>query len=187
MSHYRLDADEIKKTRARGIVILACSVLVVLMVAGGMIWVQLNTHVQVVKPQPGQMYDQTLWKAIQASAPTDTVRAILQEKPHLAFLALPNGRTPLHVAASEGRADLVALLLDHQASPNAPEDDGPLAGYTPLHAAASDGRAEVVKLLLARGAKPGLLTAAGRTALDLAKRENHPEVVEILEPVTPKR
>ena len=187
MAYHRLDVDGIKKDRRRGLLILGCSLLLLLMVAGGMIWVQLNTHVAVYKPAPGQQFDMALWDLINRKAPIEQIRAVLKDKPHLAFVALPNGRTPLHVAASDGRADVCALLIDHQASPNSAEDEGPMAGYTALHAAASDGRTEVVRLLLSRGAKPGLRTAVGRTALDLAVREGHAETADVLRPVTPER
>lgn len=186
-AYQRLDVERIRQDRKRGWAALGASAALLGLIVAGMVWVQLNTHVRVVTPNPGAPMDMALWDEINRRAPTERIAAALREKPHLAFIALPNGRTPLHVAASDGRADVASLLLDRQAEPNAMEQDGPLTGFTPLHAAAAEGHAEVVRLLLSRGAKPGLEDARGKTALDVAERAGHAAVVEILRPVTPPR
>jgi hypothetical protein len=54
---------------------------------------------------------------------------------------------PLLQAATQGRADIVKVLLDHGADINAGQGN-----FIPLSAAASKGHLEVVKLLLDRGA-----------------------------------
>ncbi|UCC32490.1 MAG: ankyrin repeat domain-containing protein [Phycisphaerales bacterium] len=58
------------------------------------------------------------------------------------------GRTPLHRAAADGRAELVEFLLDQGAHVNART----MSNDTPLHEAAENGQPESVRILLARGA-----------------------------------
>jgi ankyrin repeat protein len=64
---------------------------------------------------------------------------------------LPDGTSPLVMAAYSGRSDVGALLLDKGADPN---DVG--AGYAPLHAAILKSDVTLVKTLLARGANPNI-------------------------------
>jgi len=56
---------------------------------------------------------------------------------------------PLYFSARDGHAEIVALLLDHGADP-----DAELSFGTPLRIAARNGHAEIVALLLAKGADP---------------------------------
>jgi uncharacterized protein len=85
------------------------------------------------------------------------------------------GVTPMSLAASSGNAAMIKLLLESGADPNAP--DG--AGDTPLMAAAQVGSLDSVKALLAAGAT---LDARDKTfqqtALMIAVRANHPDLVE---------
>ena len=53
-------------------------------------------------------------------------------------------------------------------------------GETPLIKAAKTGHKEVVKLLLEKGATLDLTDFTGRTALDHAKQNRHPDVVRLL-------
>ncbi|MDR2795069.1 MAG: ankyrin repeat domain-containing protein [Holosporaceae bacterium] len=59
--------------------------------------------------------------------------------------------TPLHIAALEGHAKIVELLIGLGADPNALNRNG-----TPLHLAVSKGHIHTIKILLAHGAKLGL-------------------------------
>lgn len=65
----------------------------------------------------------------------------------VAYVDAEDGTTPLHHAAWHGHVDVVRLLLQHGARPQAQNADG----STPLHWAAMNGHPEVARLLLAVG------------------------------------
>ena len=76
------------------------------------------------------------------------------------------GDTALHVAASQGHAACVALLL-------AAGSETDPAGWTALHYAAYAGHTATVELLIAKGAKLDARAPNGRTALMLAAQNDH--------------
>ncbi len=80
--------------------------------------------------------------------------------------------TALHFAASEGRLEIVKLLLEQGADVNAKD----IMNLTALHCAALEGHLAVVTLLLAKGADVKV-KALGMTPLDMAIRQNHTYVV----------
>ncbi len=91
---------------------------------------------------------------------------------------LPDGLTPLMVAAAFGNAQLVDLLLTAGADPLTVERH---MGATALHKAAQGGNGDVVSLLLDHGAfidqqSPSL----GNTALMDAVLQKQPEAVQVL-------
>lgn len=67
-------------------------------------------------------------------------------------------QTPLHCAARMGHKELVKLLLDHKANPNATTT----AGQTPLHIAAREGHVQTVRILLDMEAQQGKMTKVRR-------------------------
>lgn len=83
---------------------------------------------------------------------------------------------PLNSAASRKRSDIVKLLLDHRADPNAAQN----SGYTSLHSAAHNGDVETVKVLLAKGADKNRKSDDGKTPLDMAEAGGHEEVARLL-------
>jgi len=86
-----------------------------------------------------------------------------------------NGSGALHWAANRGDLEMVALLLDHGAKPNATGCLG-----TPIHAAVVSAKVEVIELLLARGAQVHARDSTGESALERARRGNQSAMVELL-------
>ena len=87
------------------------------------------------------------------------------------------GITPLFVAATQGNAAMITLLLDAGAEASAAAPDG----RTPLMMAAQAGRPEAVRALLARGASVNACEQAqAQTALMWAAVEGHAEAVKAL-------
>ncbi len=85
--------------------------------------------------------------------------------------------TFLHYACTKSPY-FVYLLLKHGAKI---ESTTAKLKLTPLHLAASNGNVEAVSLLLANGANRGAKDNSNFTALDLAKKSNHNNVIRLLE------
>ncbi|CAL8373161.1 unnamed protein product [Gadus morhua 'NCC'] len=100
----------------------------------------------------------------------------------LAAKAEPNvveniaGRMPLHLACISCSFTSVLELILHQAEVNAVNK----YNDTPLHLAANHGCAAIVKALLLNGADGTLLDSSGSTALDLARKGQREEIVQLL-------
>ena len=88
----------------------------------------------------------------------------------------PSGLTPLIMAADRGYTELAVVLMDAGANVNARMN----VGWTPLLDAARRGNLELTKILLQRGADIDA-TIKGKTAIDLARRHRHTNVVKHLE------
>lgn len=78
------------------------------------------------------------------------------------------GWTPLHTAAANGETDIVRLLLERGARPNAMDAQG----MTPLHWAVKRGHSTVVKELLSFGVNISATSKNGSMPLDLANQKN---------------
>ena len=88
------------------------------------------------------------------------------------------GLFPLLLAADQGHAEAVGLLLDKDAEPNQVHEKN---GTFPLLQAAKNGHAEVVRLLLDKDAEPNQVNEKnGLFPLLLAAQEGHAEVVGLL-------
>jgi ankyrin repeat protein len=84
--------------------------------------------------------------------------------------------TPLLVAARQGHAEIVALLLAH----GAPVDGADPSGDTPLHLAARYGHDEVVKVLIAAHASIDARSRGNLTPLDAAATNGRFVAVKLL-------
>jgi hypothetical protein len=87
------------------------------------------------------------------------------------------GRTALMWAATGDNAEAVDLLLESGAEVNAADTS---EGFTALMHAAAEGHVEVVKVLLKHNADPALRDTDGDTARDIATRNRHVDVVQVL-------
>lgn len=67
-------------------------------------------------------------------------------------------QTPLHISSRLGKTDIVQLLLQHMAHPDA----ATTSGYTPLHISAREGQVETAAVLLEAGASHSLATKVSR-------------------------
>jgi ankyrin repeat protein len=122
---------------------------------------------------------ESLISAILASQTNQVAALVGQGAPVNGFSR--HGSTPLYLAAVQGEAEIVGVLLEAGADPNR-ESAGEGEG-TPLCAAASWGHAEVVRLLLRYDADPNLAERTGEvpmTALAWARRNHHDETVRLL-------
>jgi len=106
------------------------------------------------------------------------VRLLDEGSEPLAVARNQEANLALSAAAAAGRNDVVALLLERGCPVDA---RGTSAGYSALHLAAHAGNTALVRLLLDAGADRHLTIDGGATALDLARKGGHQQVVELLE------
>lgn len=100
------------------------------------------------------------------------VQTLLKYKPRLAYRN-PAGDSALMLAVLAGQQPIAELLISAGAPVNHP-------GWTPLHYAAFEGRVELLERLLAAGAEVNAPSPSASTALMLAARNGHIEVVRRL-------
>lgn len=106
---------------------------------------------------------------------TDKVRLLLESGADVNARDT-NGDTPLIAAAFMGFNETVRLLLDKGADVNAQNN----LGSTALMEAATMNKPEAVELLLSSGAETTAKNMAGLSALDLALKEKHLEMGNLL-------
>ncbi|KAL6059661.1 hypothetical protein STEG23_037126, partial [Scotinomys teguina] len=85
-------------------------------------------------------------------------------------------QTPLHIASRLGKTEIVQLLLQHMAHPDAATTNG----YTPLHISAREGQVDVASVLLEAGAAHSLATKKGFTPLHVAAKYGSLDVAKLL-------
>jgi ankyrin repeat protein len=84
--------------------------------------------------------------------------------------------TAMHAGATRGDAEIVKMLLEAGADPNAQQE----RGFVPLHSAAANGNFPVVQLLLQHGARADAKADDGKTPADMAADRGHKDLAETL-------
>jgi uncharacterized protein len=84
--------------------------------------------------------------------------------------------TPLHSAVAGRQPEIVKLLLENGADPNARQQ----GGFTPLHSAAQNGDLESLELLLEHGADPQADSEGHKTPLQMAVEAGQVQAAERL-------
>jgi len=105
------------------------------------------------------------------------IAAFLDKYPDFVDLRHRDNATALMWAAGNGYNDVVRLLLERGADPNATSD---MAGYTALMCAATRGKKETMEILLEHGANAGLANKFNCTAEKIAREYNYTDAVEVL-------
>ncbi len=108
----------------------------------------------------------------------ERVRALLRKDPAQANELAPCYRRPLSAAADKGYTEIVRLLLEHGADPNARE--AICQGGLALRSASSNGHVEVVRLLLDHGAVPQHWVDASGDAVFAAHHRGDTEILQLL-------
>ena len=108
------------------------------------------------------------------------VKVLLEHGANVKMASRPAGFTPLHSAvaddAGEVTKDLVRMLLDAHADPNARSaTDG-----TPVHTAAFTGNVAVLEMLLAAGGDASAADKHGHSPLDIARERGNTEAAALL-------
>ena len=86
-------------------------------------------------------------------------------------------QTSLHLAATNGHARMITLLLEEA---DAEVDHVDKDKWSPLMYASFNGHTEAVRTLIAAGASVDLKNEYGMTALKLAAGRNHQDIVKLL-------
>ena len=116
-----------------------------------------------------------IMRAIGESKTASQLTALIDANPSLVTDRDSVGGTLLHHAVSDGRPEIIRVVLDHGCDPNAKG----FLGFTPLGSAIMNDRHDIVETLLAHGADPNAETATG-TPLEFAEREGHDEIAQAI-------
>jgi ankyrin repeat protein len=108
----------------------------------------------------------------------ERVKLLLKEEPDLVFSRDTNGMTPLHRAVTQGRKDMVMLLLLDKADVNAKVNDN--QGGTSLHLAVGNSHKDIAALLLANKADVNATDREGHVPLGGAAVADQKDMVELL-------
>ena len=106
----------------------------------------------------------------------DKVRAIVEKSPALVTSADHSGFTPLHIAATAGRVEIIAFLLQRGADIEARTP----GGQTPLFQTVPFGSGQAFDYLLERGAKLDAKDASGKTILQFALAWRRPAMARLI-------
>lgn len=121
-------------------------------------------------------YDRTALMYAAARDYSDIVNTLL-EKGGEVNSQDKEGNSALRLSILKGQTSTVKTLLDKEADPN---EIGGKYKNTPLMEAAWRGYPSIVRALLEKGADPEIKGKDGRTALELAMKRGHEEIVQLL-------
>lgn len=121
-----------------------------------------------------------LYLACRNKCSLETIKALLDHIPDIIHYASTEMVSPLHLACSQGRLDLVDMLINYGADLHVKDFDGD----TPLHDASLSKNPEVVAMLLHAGAQAEMPNEMWYTPLHLACATKCLESVEELLPFT---
>lgn len=113
-----------------------------------------------------------------AAGVAERIKALLKDRPDLVNAVSVDGFQPLGLAAFFGQAEVVEILLRHNAAVNSPSRNA--MKVAPLHSAAASGRLEIVNTLLNHGADPNAVQEGGFTPLHAAAQNGQTEMIELL-------
>lgn len=112
-----------------------------------------------------------------ASGNTARVNELVKEDALIVRNRLPDGRTPIHIAAAAGRPEMVTLISTKGADLSAgPESPLLIALNHPDHTTASD----MSRFLLINASDPNARRRDGKTALHLAAARGYDDMVQML-------
>ncbi|GMT28597.1 hypothetical protein PFISCL1PPCAC_19894, partial [Pristionchus fissidentatus] len=89
-----------------------------------------------------------------------------------------SGRTPLMLAAHNGRLNALQIILN--LAPDTIDYCSPLTGKTALHLSCEAGESGAVSLLLGAGSDPSIIDRSGYCALEVAHMAGHSSVTDIM-------
>ena len=107
---------------------------------------------------------------------TEEVRQLLAAQVDIDERGGRHRSSALHIAAANGKEELVLLLLERGADVSVQNSNG----WTPLHGAAHQGREDNLRLLLEHAADPSVKGNDGRTALHAACVMGRVGIVQLL-------
>ena len=85
----------------------------------------------------------------------------------------------IHAATASGNLEIVRVVLEAGADPNAQQQ----AGFRPMHEAGANNRRDLAELLVSYGGDPTLTNDEGKSSIDLAREKGHADLVAWMENV----